>query len=108
MRREKMKKLLISAGALAVAISQASFAQTLTSDQLAQRSIERRAVEVVNWGMSAVNYDLMMQEMLTKTAGKVNQFIYWSRPLDCHNQRPTPNPAAFSFLTFSNPNKRPL
>jgi hypothetical protein len=27
--------------------------------------------------------------MLTKTAGKVNQFIYWSRPLDWHNQRRT-------------------
>jgi hypothetical protein len=54
-----MKKLLISAVALAAAISQGSFAQTLTPDQLAQRSIERRAVEAVNWGMSAVNYDLM-------------------------------------------------
>jgi len=26
--------------------------------------------------MPAVNYDLMLQEMLTKTAGKVNQMIY--------------------------------
>ena len=82
-----MKKLLISTIAIAAAISQASFAQTPTSDQLAQRNIERRAVEAVNWGMSAVNYDLMLQEMLTKTAGKVNQFIYWSRPLDGTTRR---------------------
>jgi|SRR6267142_1082290 len=102
MRREKMKKLLISAGALAVAISQASFAQTLTPDQLAQRNIERRAVEVVNWGMSAVNYDLMLQEMLTKTAGKVNQIVYWSRPLDWHNQTLTPNPDAIYLMAFFN------
>ena len=43
----------------------------------ADRAIERRAVEAVIWGMPAVNYDLMLQEMLTKTAGKVNQIIYW-------------------------------
>jgi hypothetical protein len=59
-----MKLPLITAIALSAAMWQISFAQTLTSDQLAQRTIERRAVEAVNWGMSAVNYDLMLQEML--------------------------------------------
>jgi hypothetical protein len=103
-----MKKPLISAVALAAAISQASFAQTPTPDQLAQRSIERRAVEAVNWGMSAVNYDLMLQEMLTKTAGKVNQFIYWSRPLDWHNQTLTPNPDAIYFMAFFNTREGPI
>jgi hypothetical protein len=103
-----MKKLLISTIAIAAAISQASFAQTPTSDQLAQRNIERRAVEAVNWGMSAVNYDLMLQEMLTKTAGKVNQFIYWSRPLDWHNQTLTPNPDAIYFMAFFNTREGPI
>jgi len=95
-----MKMLLISAVALVAANSQVSFAQTLTPDQPAQRSIERRAVEAVNWGMSAVNYDLMLQEMLTKTSGRVNQIIYWSRPLDWHNQTLTPNPDAIYFMVF--------
>ena len=27
--------------------------------------------------MPVVNYDLMLQEMLGKTAGKMNQLIYW-------------------------------
>jgi hypothetical protein len=63
-----MKMLLVSVIALAAAASQASFAQTLTPEQLAQRSIERRAVEAAIWGMPVVNYDLMLQEMLTKTA----------------------------------------
>ena len=31
--------------------------------------------------MPAVNYDLMLQEMLTKTDGEVNQVVYWSKPL---------------------------
>jgi hypothetical protein len=97
-----MKRQLISALALSAAISQAASAQTLTPDQLEQRSIERRAVGAAIWGMSAVNYDLMLQEMLTKTAGKVNQFIYWSRPLDWHNQTLTPNPDAIYFMAFFN------
>ena len=52
--------------------------------------------------MPAVNYDLMLQEMLTKTEGKVNQVVYWGRPLDWHNQTLTPNPDAIYFMAFTN------
>src|SRR5262245_44371208 len=38
--------------------------------ELAERTLQRRAVEAVIWGMPAVNYDLMLQEMLGKTAGR--------------------------------------
>jgi hypothetical protein len=77
-------------------------AQNLSADDLARRTIERRAVEAVIWGMPAVNTDLMLQEMLTKTSGKVNQIVYWGRPLDWHNQTLTPNPDAIYFITFFN------
>ncbi|HEX3442720.1 MAG TPA: DUF1254 domain-containing protein [Pseudolabrys sp.] len=77
-------------------------AQNYSTGDLARRTIERRAVEAVNWGMPAVNTDLMLQEMLTKTDGKVNQVIYWSRPLDWHNQTLTPNPDAIYFMAFFN------
>ncbi len=77
-------------------------AQDFSARALFQRAIERRAVEAVNWGMPAVNYDLMLQEMLHKTDGKVNQVIYWSRPLDWHNQTLTPNPDAIYFMAFFN------
>jgi hypothetical protein len=70
--------------------------------ELAQRTVERRAVEAVIWGMPAVNYDLMLQEMLTKTPGKVNQVIYWGRPLDWRNQTLTPNPDTLYFMAFLN------
>ena len=33
----------------------------LTPDELAERSIHRRAVEAVIWGMPAVNYERMLQ-----------------------------------------------
>jgi hypothetical protein len=77
-------------------------AQNLSADDLARRHVERRAVEAAIWGMAAVNTDLMLQEMLTKTAGKVNQFIYWGRPLDWRNQTLTPNPDTLYFMAFFN------
>jgi hypothetical protein len=46
----------------------------------------RHAVDAVIWGMPAVNYDLMLQQMLTKTKAEINQFVYWSRPVDWKNQ----------------------
>jgi hypothetical protein len=75
-------------------------AQTHTAEELNRRAIERRAVEAVIWGIPAVNADLMRQQMLTKTAGKVGQVIYWGRPLDFKNQTLTPNPDALYFMTF--------
>ena len=35
----------------------------LTADQLAERTLHRRAIEAVIWGMPAVNYELMYQAM---------------------------------------------
>jgi hypothetical protein len=67
-----------------------------------------RAVEAVIWGMPAVNYDLMLQEMLTKTPGKVGQVIYWGRPLDSKNQTLTPNPDALYFMVFLNTKDGPV
>ena len=75
---------------------------------ITKRAIERRAVEVVIWGMPVVNYDLMLQEMLTKTPGKVGQFIYWGRPLDWHNQTLTPNPDTLYFMGFFDTKDGPM
>src|SRR5258705_5514404 len=77
-------------------------AQSFSADDLNNRLVHRRAVEAVIWAMPAVNYDLMLQAMLNKTEGKINQFIYWSRPSDWKNQTLTPNPDAIYFLTFFN------
>ena len=46
--------------------------------------------------------------MLTKTAGKVNQVIYWGRPLDWKNQTLTPNPDALYFMAFFNTKDGPV
>jgi hypothetical protein len=66
---------LLTSVAVHSALAQEKAARAFTAAELAERAIERRAVEAVNWGMSAVNYDLMLQEMLDKTSGKVNQVV---------------------------------
>jgi hypothetical protein len=75
-----LSKFSITAASITVA-----FVTTAPAADLARRTIERRAVEAVIWGMPAVNYDLMLQEMLTKTAGMVNEIIYWTPSTSCHS-----------------------
>jgi hypothetical protein len=93
-----MKNAAIAVFALSC-LSGLAVAQTSPPDTRLARS---RAVEAVIWGMPIVNYDLMLQEMLTKTPGKVNQVIYWGKPLDWKNQTLTPNPDTLYFMTFLN------
>jgi hypothetical protein len=94
--------LLALVASVSISVHAQNSSTRFSAQELAQRSIHRRAVEAVIWGMPAVNYDLMLQEMLTKTQGKVNQVIYWGRPLDWHNQTLTPNPDTLYFMAFFN------
>src|SRR5580692_13100059 len=102
-----MRRSLLAA-VMVVFTTAPSLADTHSPEEFARRAIERRAVEAVIWGMPAVNYDLMLQEMLTKTQGKVGQVIYWGRPLDWHNQTLTPNPDALYFMVFFNTKDGPV
>jgi hypothetical protein len=68
--------------------------------QLAERAIYRRAVEAVIWGMPAVNYELMCQEMVRKLGGGQNQILYWPKLLDWKNQTLTPNPDVIYLMPF--------
>ncbi|WOH80046.1 MULTISPECIES: DUF1254 domain-containing protein [Bradyrhizobium] len=101
-----MKPLI--AGGLALMAIASTHAQTPSSDDLNRRMIERRAVEAVIWGISAVHTDLMRHEMLIRTPGKVGQVNYWGRPLDWHNQTLTPNPDALYFMTFFDTRNGPI
>ena len=53
-------------------------APKLSAQDLARRTIERRAVEAVIWGMPAVNAELMFQAV-HEAKGDFNQVVYWSR-----------------------------
>jgi hypothetical protein len=69
---------------------------------LAERTVHRRAVEAVIWGMPAVNCDLMYQAMVREAKGAFNQIAYWSRLPDWKIQTLTPNPDAIYFTPFTN------
>lgn len=95
-----MKTWVVTALAVIAMATGASGQAPPSPDDLDSRQIRRRAVEAVIWGMPAVNYDLMLQEMLRKTPSKQNEVVYWSRPVDWKNQTLTPNPDALYFMIF--------
>jgi hypothetical protein len=76
--------------------------QTLSASDLGNRAIERRAIEAVNWGMPAVNYDRMLQAAIDSAKSAPNQIVYWSRLFDWKNQTLTPNPDVIYVMPFFN------
>jgi hypothetical protein len=102
-----LKKALVALSAALLVTMQltaqfAARAQSVTAQDLAHRTIERRAVEAVIWGMPAVNLDLMLQAMIDSANGKPNQVVYWSRLPDWKNQTLTPNPDVIYLMPFFN------
>jgi hypothetical protein len=93
--------------ALCVTASLPVFAQTWSADDLARRTVERRAVEAVIWGMPAVNFQLMLQAFQS-VQGAPNQVAYWSRPLDSKNQTLTPNPDTIYLMPFYDTRNGPV
>jgi len=73
-----------------------------TSPDLGERALHRRAVEAAIWGMPAVNYLLMYEEMVRKVNGGFNQILHWSRLLDWRNQTLTPNSDVIYLMPFFN------
>ena len=75
-----------------------------SSGAIVQRTVERRGVEAVIWGMPAVNFDRMYQAMVhDANAGEgSNKIVYWSRPLSWKNQTLTPNPDTIYLMPFFN------
>ena len=96
------------AGLALVGFAQQATSQTFSGDELARRTIERRAVEAVIWGMPAVNYDLMRQAAIHEAKGAENQIVYWSRLPSWKNQTLTPNPDAVYLMPFFNTRAGPM
>jgi hypothetical protein len=85
-----------------VCAATSALAQTHSADDLTSRTIERRAVEALIWGMPVVNYDLMYQAMAREAHGRFNEIVYWSRLPDWKNQTLTPNPDSIYLMPFIN------
>lgn len=101
-----MIRIALAALALLFAVMTAQ-AQDRSSDVLVRRTTERRAFEAVIWGMPAVNYDLMYQQM-RKLGGGPNQVVYWSGLFDWRNQTLTPNPDVIYLMAFFNTKDGPV
>jgi hypothetical protein len=96
------------AGLALVGFAQQAASQTFSADELARRTIERRAVEAVIWGMPAVNYDLIREAAIHEAKGAENQIVYWSRLPSWKNQTLTPNPDAVYLMPFFNTRAGPM
>jgi hypothetical protein len=81
--------------------------QGFSAPELQRRSVERRAVEAVLWGMPAVNYERMLQAAAAN-GGALNQVVYWSRPVNAKNQTLTPNPDTIYLNPFYDTSKGPV
>src|SRR4051812_2844413 len=77
-------------------------APTFSPTELAERTIHRRAMEAISWGIGAVNFDMMLQALLRDSGGSVNQIFFWSLPCDWKNQFLTPNRDTIYFMPFFN------
>src|SRR6266436_4656431 len=99
--------LPLALAALVTPILRAQDSSSIASpkeEDLAKRTIERRAVEALIWGMPAVNFDLMYQAMIrdAKAGAGSNKIVYWSKLSDWKNQTLTPNPDAIYLMPFFN------
>ncbi|WMT71718.1 DUF1254 domain-containing protein [Bradyrhizobium sp. Ash2021] len=75
-------------------------AQTFSAQDLARRTIERRAVEAAIWGMPLVNTDAMRQAYFRDVGAKYNDICYFSKPQDWKFQVTTPN-ASTNYIYFN-------
>ncbi len=79
----------------------------LTAEELATRTLERRAVEAAIWGMPIVSVDTMRQAFFRDAKAKYGDIVYWSQPSDWKFQFTTPNASTryvyFNFNTKDGP-----
>lgn len=94
-----MKSSMRSTFALFCAMASAH-AQNLSPDDLARRTVERRAVEAAIWGMPLVNTDAMRQAYFRDVGAKYNDICYFSTPQNWKFQVTTPN-ASTNYIYFN-------
>ncbi len=68
-----------------------SRAERLTSEELASRTIYRRAVDAVIWGLPLVGEDSVKQAAFRDGKANYNDIVWWPKGGSWKNQSPTPN-----------------
>jgi len=76
-------------------VAASASAQQFSAEDLARRTIERRAVEAAIWGMPLVAFDAMRQAFLRDAGAQYSDIVYWSTQADWKLQVTTPNASSW-------------
>src|SRR5208337_3621507 len=95
--------IVIALAMLAVSVQ----AQTtsFTSEELNRRTVERRAVDAVIWGVPVVSLDMMRQAYFRDGKAEYNDIIWWPKGADWKNQSLATNTIVRYIYFFSNTKK---
>jgi hypothetical protein len=99
---------------MAVALARAlmltnAHAQNVSSKELQQRLLERRAVEAAIWGMPIVGLDETRHASLRDAGATYNDIVFWSKPSDWKNQTATPNTSVrYIYFNFNTQPEGPV
>src|SRR5271169_6329124 len=77
----------------------------LTSEELNRRTIERRAVDAVIWGVPVVSLDMMRQAYFRDGKAQYNDSIWWPKGATWKNQSLATNTIVRYIYFFSNTKK---
>jgi hypothetical protein len=77
---------------------------TFSSEEITQRTIQRRAVEAAIWGMPIVNFDAMRQAFFRDAKAAYSDLMFWSKPGSWKLQCLTPNTSVRYVFSFINTN----
>lgn len=80
----------------------------LTSEELNRRTIERRAVDAVIWGVPVVSLDMMRQAYFRDGKAEYNDIIWWPKGATWKNQSMATNTIVRYIYIFSNTKNGPV
>jgi hypothetical protein len=85
-----MKKLVFAFLVGLVLVTQSATAQntTFTSQELTNRTVERRAVDAVIWGLPLVGEDAVKQAYFRDGKANYNDIVWWPKGGGWKNQSP--------------------
>lgn len=75
-------------------------ATDFSAEALAERTVQRRAVEAAIWGMPMVSVDAMREALFRDAKAHYNDILYWSKASDWKFQFTTPN-ASTHYVYFN-------
>lgn len=101
MKTTRMRILIAAAFLGALAFTNAH-AQNFSSEELQRRTVERRAVDAVIWGMPIVSFDALRQAYFRDGKAKYGEIIWWPKGSTGKNQSLTPNTSVRYIYVFLN------